>query len=95
MVWAWIIAYFVAGEGFVSKEASEPVYNQPGYVRSKKGRWAVRLLWPLVSIRIWMSYRRNSPALRQKYFGGQFLPTWFLFVAIGSIGTLIANWLSG
>jgi hypothetical protein len=93
-MWAWVLGYLVAGFGFVAKDQSEPVYNQPGYLRSNKGRWIVRLLWPVVSLRLFFLHlSRSSPKLKHKYIGGQFLPTWFLFVAIGAIGMMVGNWL--
>ena len=94
MLVAWVIAYLLAGTGFVAKDMSEPAYNRPGYVHTSKGRWLVRLLWPLVSVRLLLLHlSKSSSDLKHEYIGGQFLPTVFVFVGIGAVGTLIANWL--
>ena len=91
MTAAWIIAYLVAGAGFVAKDQSEPVYNQKGYVQSKSGRWLVRLLWPLVSIQHLWALARLSGKYVHEFIGGQLLPTVVLFIAVGAVG----SWLGG
>ena len=94
MLLAWAIAYLLAGTGFVAKDMSEPAYNRPGYVHTAKGRWQVRLLWPLVSVRLLLLHLgKSSSKLKHEYIGGQFLPSLFVFVGVGAVGTLIANWL--
>ncbi len=88
----WAVAYLMAGFGFVAKDQAELVHNRLSYVSTSKGRRIVHLAWPIVSILILLTFERSSE-LRYQYIGSQFLPTWFMFVAIGAIGTLVISWI--
>ena len=96
MFWSWLIGYLIAGYGFVNKDRAEPIGNQPAYARSAKGRPIVKLFWPIVSIAIlWQYMNWNVGDMKPDYIGGHLLPTWFLFLGIGAIGTLITSWITG
>ena len=47
-----LFAYLLAGALYVARDATQPIFNQPNYVRSWLKRFLVALIWPYAVVRI-------------------------------------------
>lgn len=83
----WLAAYFIAGLLYVRRDVRLPLYRQPGYTATAKGRWVVRLLWLPASFRLMFIFGR----FHRKYFLSEALPSYATFAALGIGGSLLAS----
>lgn len=92
----WTASYLIAGMYFVSKDMREPPHNRPAYIRTARGRWKVRLLWPYASAMVFwflFSFGNNQVAWKHtiKHLRGQLIPATALFIGIGIVGTTLIS----
>jgi hypothetical protein len=71
----WVVAYFLTGLSWVTRDAKEPVFNRPSYLKTTGGAVRVMLGWPLVVF---------LPLSRARAFSHA-----VLFAIIGGIGEII------
>jgi hypothetical protein len=65
----WIIAYLLTGLSYVTRDANEPVSNQPSALQTTGGAVAMLMIWPLIAL-AFSKARAFSHTVLFAIFGG-------------------------